>query len=178
MGDEDVFGDELAGEFLETGGFVLRFENGEPREAILLGPLGGLGFILIVAEVDHGNLRVVCDVLLVGLHQLWSRSAAGASPTGGVVDEVSLRGEMEISGLKGIPREADGISQEFAADGLRLESGLGVRIGNLRFYRGRIDVRGLLGVTANKETREGQEGDEEMEFHVREKCAVLGEDRG
>lgn len=65
-------------------------QNREPGKALLCGPLFCGILITVMRNVNESDFRILCDVPVVSLHQLWSRGAAGGSPRGGIVKNVIL----------------------------------------------------------------------------------------
>lgn len=55
--------------------------DGRPGKSFFRRPSLGGFLVPVEADMDHLDSRIVCDLGLVLLHQLWSRSAAGRSPT-------------------------------------------------------------------------------------------------
>ena len=70
--------------------------DGRPGKPFFRCPsLSGL-LVTVEADMDHLDARIVCDLGLVLLHQLWSRSAAGRSPTRRKIYDVVVGGLGEL----------------------------------------------------------------------------------
>ncbi len=81
LAEEFVIRDRSRHIVLESSLINFVHHDGRPGKSFFRCPsLGGL-FVPVEADMDHLDGRIACDLGLVLLHQLWSRSAAGRSPT-------------------------------------------------------------------------------------------------
>lgn len=116
--DESVSGDEAFGELPKVSFFGLFWEDGGPREVFFFGPFFGGVFGLIGADVDHFDIGEGGDDVVVFLDHSGSGGDAGATPAGGEVEEVVVRGFGEFvffkfSVLDGVENTADEVFADF-----------------------------------------------------------------